>query len=805
MMRITQPVETISREVAAASFAAPDAAVGRSLELKVTGMTCSSCSSRVERKLNKMPGVSARVNYATGLALVEMDGPIDLDALVSTVVAAGYGAVPAPSVSASGTTGSGPVAQPVVGKSPHGARNGEDWQDGEELEAAPLIEPATRLLVCAVLAVPVLLLTMLPALQVPTWQWRAFFLTSVIATWGAAPFHRAALTNARHGTATMDTLISVGVLAAYLWSAWALIWGGAGALDYTMTFAQHGGHDPRLPHLYLEVAAVVPTLILGGRYFEARAKKRSGEALGALLDLGAKDASKLVDADDWGVGGSEQLVPVDSLAIGDLFVVRPGEKVATDGVVVMGTSAIDASLLTGEAIPVEVEPGSQVTGATINAGGRIVVRATRVGADTTLAHMGRLVKAAQFGKAPIQLLADRISSIFVPAVLLLAAGTLTFWWLSSGDSQAAFTAAVSVLVIACPCALGLAVPTALLVGTGRGAQVGVLIKGPEVLQDTRRVDTIVLDKTGTITTGVMHVMSVVVLDDVSEADLLRDVAALEHASTHPIARAIVSAAVTRLGLIGSDELPAVEEFASVPGLGVSGLVEGRHVSAGRPSSLAEECGVDPARWATLCAAVDDAAQGGGTVVAVARDHVPLGIVTLSDTIRPTSASAIQSLRQLGLRPILLTGDNAAAAAVVAQSVDVEEVIADVLPEEKLDVITRLRAEGRVVAMVGDGVNDAAALAAADLGIAMGSGSDVAIEASDITLVRNDLDAAVDAIRLSRATLKTIKVNMVWAFGYNIAMIPLAMAGLMNPLIAGAAMAFSSVFVVSNSLRLVRFN
>ena len=720
------------------------------VDLAIEGMTCASCANRIERKLNKLEGVTATVNYATEQATVSYVGTVTTDDLVAAVEAAGYHA-----------------------RLPQAAK-----ERAAEEEPDPLRQ---RVLVSGLLGLPVLLLSMVPALQFDNWQWLVLTLASPVVVWGAYPFHRAAFVNARHGTATMDTLVSLGTLAAYLWSLWALFLGTAGEHGMRMEFSlTASGED----EIYLEVASVVTVFLLAGRWFEARAKRRAGAALRALLELGAKDAAVLRD-------GVERRVPVEQLVVGDVFVVRPGEKVATDGVVVEGSSAIDASLLTGESVPVEVGPGDPVTGATVNAGGRLVVSATRVGADTQLAQIGRLVTAAQSGKAEVQRLADRVSAVFVPVVIALSLATLSFWLLTDDRTSHAFAAAVAVLIIACPCALGLATPTALLVGTGRGAQLGIVIKGPEVLESTRRIDTVVLDKTGTVTTGKMALHAVVGDDP----DLLRVAGAVEHASEHPVARAIAGAAAEQ------GPLPPVESFSNRPGLGVEGVVEGRAVVAGRPSLLAD--------WGLplgekLQRAREEHEAEGRTVVAVAWDGEVRGLLVVADTVKPTSAEAVRQMRTLGLTPVLLTGDNEAVARSVATSVGIDEVRAEVLPADKVDHVKALQEQGRVVAMVGDGVNDAAALAQADLGLAMGTGTDVAIEASDLTLVRGELTAVPQAIRLSRRTLRTIQANLFWAFAYNVAAIPLAAAGLLNPLVAGIAMALSSVFVVSNSLRLRTF-
>jgi Cu+-exporting ATPase len=827
----------------------PVAPVG-TVDLAVEGMTCASCVARVEKRLNRVPGARATVNLALESAHVEVspadDGSTpDVDALVAAVRAAGYDAT---------VTGRRDVAQPdaqhaghdMAGMDPtehalsgHSMAPGHDM-DPDEDTSAPTDARGTdlrrRLRVAAVLTVPVLLLSMVPAWQFTGWQWLVTVLALPVATWAAWPFHRAAVRAARHGASTMDTLVSIGIVAATGWSLWALLLGGAGELGMTMTPtlwpAAHDGMGGHMPELYFEVAAVVTTFLLAGRYAEHRSRRRAGDALRSLLDLGAKDVALIVTGADG--RRTEQRVPVDRLGVGDEFAVRPGEKVATDGVVVTGTSAVDTSLLTGEPVPVDVGPGDEVTGATINTGGHLVVRATRVGEDTRLAQIGRLVAAAQTGKAPVQRLADRISAVFVPIVLVLAAGTLAVWLLSGASAQTAFTAAVAVLIIACPCALGLATPTALLVGTGRGAQLGVLIKGPEILEQTRAVDTVVLDKTGTVTEGRMALVGVLAPGDAAtvdaggevdgpartaaQRDVLRYAGAVEALAEHPIARAVAEAAARlapeAAGVggdgvgIGTDE---VHEFRAEAGRGVSGVVRTAHagvglarrVLVGRPAWLAEQ-GV-PAD-ADLGARFAAAEADGATAVLVAWDGAARGVLVLRDPVKDGSRRAVEDLRALGLRPVLLTGDNAGAARAVARSVGIPEadVVAEVLPADKVDVVRRLQAEGRRVAMVGDGVNDAAALATADLGLAMGTGTDVAIEAADVTLVRGDLRSAPQAVRLARRTLRVIQQNLFWAFAYNVAAIPLAALGLLNPMIAGAAMAFSSVLVVANSLRLRRF-
>ena len=740
------------------------------VELDIGGMTCASCANRIERKLNKIDGIEASVNYATEKARVMIPEGYDPAQLITEVEKAGYTAtMPAPPASADDTNEHADVDQ-------------------------ELVTLRHRLIGSVVLTVPVIAMAMIPALQFTYWQWASLALAAPVIVWAAWPFHRAAWMNLKHGTATMDTLISMGTSAAFLWSLYALFFGTAGVAGMTHPFEFTVAPSDGAANIYLEVGAGVTMFILMGRYFEKRSKRQAGAALRALLELGVSDVSVL--RTDASGAQSEVLIPVDDLQVGDEFVVRPGEKIATDGIITQGSSAIDASMLTGESVPVEAGVGDAVTGATVNESGRLVVRATRVGAETQLAQMAKLVEDAQTGKAEVQRLADRISGIFVPIVIVVAVASLGAWLGAGFPVSAAFTAAVAVLVIACPCALGLATPTALLVGTGRGAQMGILIKGPEVLESTRRVDTVVLDKTGTVTTGNMTLVDVITEPGTDRTDLLRLAGALEHASEHPIARAIAQGATDEVGVF-----PAITDFANIAGKGVQGTVDGRIVLVGRETLLAD--------WAQhlspkVAAAKSRAEHEGKTAVAVGWDGKARGVVVVADTVKPTSAEAIRQLRALGLTPVLLTGDNRAVAEQIAREVGIDEVIAEVLPQDKVDVVKGLQAEGKVVAMVGDGVNDAPALAQADLGLAMGTGTDAAIEASDLTLVRGDLMAAVDAIRLSRKTLSTIKSNLFWAFAYNTAAIPVAALGMLNPMLAGAAMAFSSVFVVGNSLRLRGF-
>ena len=728
------------------------------VQLHITGMTCASCAAHVEKALNQIDGVDALVNYATERATIYSLNELDESQLIQAVVQTGYSAESLQALPQN--------------------------QQQQEQQQQQLTAPRNRLLACSVLTVPVVAMAMIPALQVTNWQWWSLALATPVVFWGAYPFHRATWMNLRHGKATMDTLISIGTLSAYFWSLYELLANQAGVTGMDGMTGMTG-----MPEVYFEVATAVTVFLLAGRYFEARAKQRSGAALRALADLGARDVAVLRN-------GEELRIPIEELQVGEQFVVRPGEKLSTDGIVVEGRSAIDMSLLTGESIPVEVGPGDSVTGATLNAGGRLIVEATSVGSDTALAQISKLVEQAQSGKAPVQRLADRVAGVFVPVVLLIAVLTLAYWLLTGAGAETAFSAAVAVLIIACPCALGLATPTALLVGTGRGAQLGILIKGPEILESTRQIDTIVLDKTGTITSAKMVLLQVVAADSTDSDQVLRLIGALEAASEHPVGRAITSAALGKTGA-----LLEVTEFWSEQGKGVTGQVDGQQVFAGTQALMAENA-IELS--AELIAAQDAAELLGRTAVLAAWGGVVRAVLVIGDTPRPSSSEAISRLQELGLVPVLLTGDNATAAQTVADQVGITQVISRVLPEQKFERIKELQEQGKVVAMVGDGVNDAAALAQADLGIAMGSGTDVAIAASDLTLVRSDLNAVADALQLSRRTLRTIKVNLFWAFGYNVAAIPLAAAGLLDPMIAGAAMVLSSVFVLSNSLRLRRF-
>ena len=750
-------------------------AMAQVFDLDIWGMTCASCAARIEKKLDKLPAVTASVNLATERGSVTAPDSLTLDEILSVIEAAGYTA------------------------SPHVEAPAPDRDEADKLK--------TRLLVSTGFTIPVAALAMIPVLQFPGWQWCSLFLALPVVLWGAWPFHRAMAVNLRHGATTMDTLVSLGVIAAYLWSLYAVFFGEAGRIGHRMAFEWFPARHSATMMVYFEVASVLTTLILLGRYLEARATKRSSVAIRSLLDLGAKDVARLRD-------GAETRIPISQLLVGDRFVVRGGEKIATDGLIVEGYSAVDESMLTGESIPRDVGPRDCVVGATLNAQGRLIVQATRVGADTQLAQMGRLIEQAQMGKAPVQRLADKVSAVFVPVVIAISLVTFIAWLLLSHSLPQAFAAAVSVLVIACPCALGLATPAALMVGTGRGAGLGILIKGPEILESTRQIDTIVLDKTGTVTSGHLAVTDIVTLSFIQESDLLSVAATLEAGSQHPVAQAIV----TRAGQ--QEKSWQLTDFTSYPGLGVEGRLTPLPTSGSANTahssshSLLPDALIQVGRlaWVSETAAADpqiaDRARAaeaqGRTVVAVAWDGQVRGVITLADTVKPTSAQAVTELRALGLTPHMVTGDNTTVAQAVAREIGVDQVVASVLPQDKVRLVSDLQAQGHVVAMVGDGVNDAAALAQADLGIAMGAGSDVAIEASDITLVRDDLLAAVDSVRLSRATLARIKTNLFWAFAYNVAAIPLAVFGLLNPMIAGAAMAFSSVFVLQNSLWLARF-
>ena len=777
------PSGTVTGAIPGTSMPSQSADVLR-IELTVGGMTCAACAARVEKRLNRIEGVAATVNYATEKASVTAPAQLDLGELVAAVETAGYTAALRPPPTPAGGV------EPAGGAEPGGRSEAHPGPtEAEGLTALAATEARDRVLISAVLSVPVIMLAMVPAWQFDYWQWVSYVLTAPVVLWAGWPIHRAAVKNLWHGAATMDTLISLGTLAAFGWSLYALFLGTAGQIGITNQFSFAMGGTDGADSLYLEVAAGVTTFILTGRYFEAKAKRRAGAALRALVELGAKDVAVLPED-----GSAERRIPVGRLTVGTRFVVRPGEKIAADGLVEEGTSAVDASLLTGEPVPVEVAPGDAVTGGCVNTSGRLVVRATQVGADTQLAQMARLVEQAQAGKAQVQRLADRVSGVFVPVVIMLSLITLVGWLIADAEPATAFTAAVAVLIIACPCALGLATPTALLVGTGRGAQLGILIKGPEVLESTRRVDTVVLDKTGTVTTGQMTLVGVHPAEGEDADEVLRMAAAAEDGSQHPIAAAVLTGAVDRVG-----GWPAATGFRALDGLGVLATVDGREVLVGRTRLF------DGRLAESLAAELAAAEAGGHTAVAVGWDGQVRGLLLVADRIKPTAADAVAELRRLGLRPVLLTGDNAAAAGAVAAELGIDEVIAEVLPADKVAEVTRLREQGRVVAMVGDGVNDAAALATADLGIAMGTGSDVAIEASDLTVVRGDPRVVADAIRLARRTLTVIKGNLFWAFAYNLAALPLAAAGLLNPMVAGAAMALSSAFVVSNSLRLRRFH
>ena len=734
------------------------------LELRIGGMSCAACAAHIEKALNKMPGVSATVNYATEKATISQSGDFSAKDFIETVEKAGYSAF----------TGEG------LGI--------EDGQENPKNNAEELAGLRRRLIICAVLAAPVIALAMIPPLQFPYWQWVSLALTIPVVLWGAYPFHHAAFVNARRATTTMDTLISLGTLAAFIWSLYALFFGDAGRVGMTHDFQLLARPGEATSHIYLEVCSGVTLFILGGRYFEKRAKLRAGDALRALAEMGVKEVTVLR-------AGQEVQIPIEELGEGEDFISLPGGKIATDGIVVSGVSAVDNSLLTGESVPVEVGRGDQVTGATINTYGRLVVRATRVGSQTQLAQITRLVEQAQAGKAPIQRLADRISAVFVPVVIAISLLTLLIWLIFS-TPVTAFTCAVAVLIIACPCALGLATPTALLVGTGRGASLGILIKGAEILESTRQVDTVILDKTGTVTTGNMELASIFPPDDLG---MLKMIASLEGGSEHPIAGAITRAATAKGIELTSDKVPA--DFQSYPGGGVRGTIDGQLVLAGNRKFISEEGAVISP---TIEAMITEHTGRGETMVLVAINGQVKGILGVADQVKETSAQAIALFKELGLTPVLLTGDTESVARQVGQQVGISEVIAEVKPEDKVVAVFRKQGRGSTVAMIGDGVNDAAALAQADLGIAMGSGTDVAMQAADITLMRPDLLAAVDAIRLSRRTLKTIKGNLFWAFAYNVAAIPLAALGLLNPMLAGAAMACSSAFVVGNSLRLRSF-